>query len=254
MPKPNFIELTDGEHLPILYEDRSVMAIDKPVHWMLVPFSWQKTNRNLQAAVVSSIASGAFWARSRNIKFLRHVHRLDAETTGILLFARSVGALNTLGQLFETRRMEKSYLAVVDGTPKHQEWNCQLKLGPDPAKIGRMIVDPRNGKEAETAFRVLQSKENRTLVEARPVTGRTHQIRVHLARSGHPVVGDELYGKPLRAAKGRQYPMGLRAVTLAYSDPFTRRPVRIVAPSATFLREHGFADAPGTAPPAVDMA
>src|SRR4051812_6596114 len=179
MPKPSCIELTNGEQIPILYEDRSVLAIDKPAHWMLVPFSWQKTNRNLQAAIVSAIASGAFWARSRNIKFLRHVHRLDAETTGILLLARSMGALNTLGDLFEGRKMEKTYLAVVEGIPKEKEWTCRLRLAPDPGKVGRMIVDDRIGKEAETSFRVLQAKENRTLLEAKPVTGRTHQIRVH---------------------------------------------------------------------------
>jgi RluA family pseudouridine synthase len=248
MPKPAHIELTNGEQLPILYEDRSVLAIDKPAHWMLVPFSWQRTNRNLQAAIVSSIASGAFWARSRNIKFLRHVHRLDAETTGILLFARSMGALATYGDLFESRKMEKAYLAVTEGIARQQEWICQLRLAPDPDKIGRMTVDDETGKEAETSFRVLQTKENRTLLEAKPFTGRTHQIRVHLARSGHPVIGDDLYGKALPNANSRQYPMALRAVSLAYSDPFTRRPVKITAPTSSFLREHGFAELSHTLP------
>ena len=115
MPKPNHIELGDGTSIPILYEDRSVMAIDKPPGWMLVPHSWQKTNRNLQAAVVSSIGAGDFWARSRGIKFLRHVHRLDGETSGVLLFARSQGAVDSYGRLFESRQMEKAYLAVEIG-------------------------------------------------------------------------------------------------------------------------------------------
>src|SRR5262252_8962645 len=111
MAKPNFIELPTGETIPILYEDRSVLAIDKPAGWMLVPFSWQKTSRNLQAALTSSIAARDFWARSRNLKFLRFVHRLDAETTGILLLAKSHGAVEAFGNLFESRKMEKSYLA-----------------------------------------------------------------------------------------------------------------------------------------------
>src|SRR5213593_2394252 len=97
MGKPNFIELSKGDLIPILYEDRSILAIDKPAGWMLVPVSWQKTKRNLQAALLSSIAAGHFWARSRNIKFFRHVHRLDAETSGILLFAKSMGALDAFG-------------------------------------------------------------------------------------------------------------------------------------------------------------
>ncbi len=246
MGKPTFIELGDGQQINILYEDRSVIALDKPPGWMLVPHSWQKTNRNLQAAIVSSIAAGDFWARSRNLRFLRHVHRLDADTSGVLLMAKSQGAVNSLGDLFEEHRMEKFYLAVVTGTPKQNEWVCRLKLAPDPNKIGRMVVDDHNGKEAETSFRVLQTKDNQTLVEAHPYTGRTHQIRVHLAESGSPIVGDPLYGKIRMDAKTvvrpqtRDAGMGLRAIHLAYSDPFTKRPVRISAPTEAFIREFGF--------------
>jgi RluA family pseudouridine synthase len=235
--KPAHIELPTGEIIRILYEDRSVIAIDKPRGWMLVPFSWQKTARNLQAALTSSIAAGDFWARSRNIRFLRHVHRLDAETTGILLLAKSLGAVDAYGELFESRRMDKHYLAVVHGAPKQNEWICRLKLAPDPRQRGRMKVDSRHGKSAETSFRVLQSGANRSLIEAKPFTGRTHQIRVHLLESGSPVVGDELYG-PQPARAGR--PLGLRAVKLAYQDPFTRRRVQIEAPVEAFCREFGF--------------
>jgi RluA family pseudouridine synthase len=193
--KPNCIELPDCEPIPILYEDRSVIAIDKPRGWMLLPVSWQNTSRNLQAAINSSITARDFWARSRGIKFLRYVHRLDADTSGILLFARSPGVVETFSDLFESRRMEKTYLAVVDGKPREVEWTCRLKLAPDPWRAGRMKVDSREGKEAETHFRVLQKKKKLALVEARPFIGRTHQIRVHLAEAGCPVVGDELYGR-----------------------------------------------------------
>jgi RluA family pseudouridine synthase len=282
MPKPDHIELPTGERIPILYEDRSVLAIDKPAGWMLVPFSWQKTSRNLQAALTSSIAAGDFWARSRGLKYLRFVHRLDADTSGVLLLAKSPGAVNSLGALFEGCRMEKVYLAVVSGVPAQGEWTCRLRLAPDPEAVGRMKTDARHGKEAETYFRVLQGKEQTSLLEARPVTGRTHQIRVHLAESGHPVVGDVLYG--VRSAKGdrtvrggpvtmnlggrasvhaslelRTPPkqsglagtlalpsrvwssgLGLRAVRLSYTDPFTRRRVVIRAPLAEFVRQYGF--------------
>jgi RluA family pseudouridine synthase len=235
--KPKDIELPTGEIIPILYEDRSVIAIDKPRGWMLVPFSWQKTNRNLQAALMSSIAAGDFWARSRNLKFLRFVHRLDAETTGILLCAKSLGAVDSYGKLFESRKMEKVYLAVIHGQPKQNEWTCRLKLGPDPLYHVKMLVDEREGKEAETSFRVLQGGKKTSLIEARPFTGRTHQIRVHLLQSGHPIVGDELYAEQL-SRDGRN--LGLRAVSLAFNDPFTRRRVHIRAPIEEFCRHNGF--------------
>ena len=280
--KPNFIDLPGVAPISILYEDRSVMAIDKPRGWMLVPHSWQKTNWNLQAAIVSSISAGDFWARSRNLKFLKFVHRLDAETTGILLFAKSQGAVDSISDLFETRKMEKTYLAVVAGSPPQDEWTCRLKLGPAPGEIGRMRVDEFEGKESETHFRVLarsagsageprpqqirqQSeaakfpratasasrsaggpgfpgsvRENSfrgplSLIEAHPLTGRTHQIRIHLAESGFPCVGDDTYGR------GRDgFKLGLRAMRLAYPDPFTRRRVEVRAPGEEFCREYGF--------------
>ena len=234
MARPNCIRLFKEEPIPILYEDRSIMAIDKPAGWMLVPFSWQRTNRNLQAAIQSSIGAGHFWARSRGIRFLKYIHRLDAETTGILLFAKSQGALDSFGELFETRRMEKIYLAVTDGEPKQAAWTCRLSLGPDPAQHGLMRVD-KQGKDAETAFRVVASANGLHLIEARPSTGRQHQIRIHLAESGCPIVADELYGQPVDAA------MGLRAVGLAFQDPFTHKPVGICAPGAEFLKYYGFA-------------
>lgn len=242
MAKPKHIELPTGEIIPILHEDRSVIAIDKPRGWMLVPFSWQKTSRNLQAALTSSIAAGDFWARSRNLKFIRHIHRLDADTSGILLLGKSMGAVATYGELFESRKMEKVYLAVVHGKPRQNEWTCRLKLAPDPRAHGKMKVDARRGKSAETSFRLLQTGEKYSLIDARPFTGRTHQIRVHLAESGCPIVGDELYAANFPQGK---LPLGLRAVELSFNDPFTRRRVVICADREHFQREFGFAPRAG---------
>jgi RluA family pseudouridine synthase len=244
--KPKEIELADGELvIPILYEDRSVIAVDKPAGWLLAPDSWDRTGRNLQLALMSSMNAGDFWSRSRNLKYLRYVHRLDAETTGVLLLAKSPGALRSLGELFETRAVEKRYLAVVEGAPKEREWTCRLALTADPAVKGRMQTGekgarPEDVKDAETQFRVVCALEGRTVVEAHPLTGRTHQIRVHLAAAGHPIVGDALYGKAGAAAsKGRQR-IALRAVGLAYRDPFQKRMIRIAAPIVDFAREYGF--------------
>jgi len=243
--RPSAIELGEGRdrsRIPILYEDRSVLAIDKPAGWMLSPFSWQSTQRNLPAAITSSINAGDFWARSRNLKFLRNVHRLDAETTGILLWVKSIGGVRPYSELFKSRRMQKTYLAIVQGTSKVETWTCRDPIGRDTRSIGRMRVDPKTGQEAETHFRTIGTHRGMTLVEASPVTGRTHQIRVHLLRSGCPVVGDELYAPSAAGSRMDQpFPMGLRAVALQYPDPFLRRQVRIIARAQPFLCAFGFA-------------
>jgi RluA family pseudouridine synthase len=251
MARPAFIELESRGsplRIPILHEDRAALAIDKPAGWLLAPTRWQRTGRNLQAALESSIAAGDFWARSRHLRYLRFVHRLDAETGGVLLLAKSPGALRALSELFESRQVVKVYLAVVHGIPRQREWLCQLHLMPDPGQPGRVKVDARHGKDAATRFRVLQigsrpGREDCALVEARPLTGRTHQIRVHLAATGHPVVGDPLYGTGTKArpsAESAEFALALRAVELAYPDPFTRKAIHIRAPEAEFLRCFGF--------------
>jgi 23S rRNA pseudouridine1911/1915/1917 synthase len=242
MGKPNQIELPDRTRAAILYEDRSVLAIDKPAGWMLAPESWAKGSRNLQRALMLSVQARDHWARSRNLRYVRFVHRLDAETSGVLLLAKTPGALSVLSGLFETRQVRKKYLAVVRGHPPQSQWICRLKIAPAPGAIGRMQAGEAGGKPAETAFTVLQQGRECALIEAVPVTGRTHQIRLHLAAAGHPVLGDALYGKAGPA-------LALRAVEIAYTDPFQKRPVRITAPIGEFLRRHHFAVSAGPARP-----
>ena len=100
MPKPKQIDLCDGSVIPILYEDRNVLALDKPSGWMLAPNTWVHTSRNLQLALESSLMGGDFWARSRNLKFIRYIHRLDADASGILLMAKNPAVLAVLSKLF----------------------------------------------------------------------------------------------------------------------------------------------------------
>jgi RluA family pseudouridine synthase len=250
MAKPDHIELGDGTCVPILWVDRSVLAIDKPAGWLIVPAGWRQTRRNLQAALESGLAAGAYWARAHNLKFLRFVHRLDAETSGVLLLARSRGALPALSALFESRGVAKRYLAVVQGLPGPAGWTCKLPLGPVASDPSCMRVDQRSGKAAETQFRRLAWRRDASgrelaLVEAWPLTGRTHQIRVHLAATGFPVLGDSLYGgaPPVTPPGDRREAgsmLALRAVEVSYTDPFTRKRVRIEAPSDDFLATYGF--------------
>lgn len=239
MPKPRLITLGRGLEIPILHEDRSVLAIDKPAGWILAPTDWDRTARNLPLALASSIRAGDFWARSRNLKSLRPIHRLDAETTGVLLFSRSAGGISVYSRLFESRTVRKVYYAVVEGMPPAREWVCQARLGPDPRQPGRMKVDPRQGKDAETQFFLEQQRDDLALVRAQPVTGRTHQIRIHLLESGLKILGDAFYGSA-QVSPSRTYPMALRAAEINYADPFTRRSVRVLADMSAFFEAFGF--------------
>lgn len=210
------------------------MAIDKPAGWILGPDDWQHTRRNLSLQLQDDIQDGAFWARSRNLRFIRFIHRLDGPTSGVMLWAKSQGALEQYSRLFATRGVNKTYLAVTDGIPREKVWRCREPIGPEPGKPGRYMVDPAAGKEAETNFELLDISGRQALVMAEPYSGRTHQIRLHLLAAGCPVAGDELYGQPSDGG------LGLRAIRLEFRDPFTKRPIGIDAPVKDFCWSYGF--------------
>ena len=234
------IHLADDTQIPILYEDRAILAIDKPPGWTLGPSAASWHHRHIQAALESSMHSGAFWARSRNLRFLRHLHRLDAPTSGILLFAKTLGSIRPWSELFANQQIRKTYLAVALGIPEKKLWVREDPLRP-ALDHSRQEVS-HAGKPSKTEFQFLGSHNNLSLVIARPHTGRTHQIRVHLLASGHPIVGDELYfdGESPSPSPSEEFPLGLRAIELASQDPFTRRPIRIRASLEPFLKAFGF--------------
>ncbi len=232
------IRLGDGTLISILHEDRAVLAIDKPAGWLLAPAWWDRTGRNLQRALESCLRKREHWVRSRHLSFLRFVHRLDADTSGVLLLARSPGVLRLFSRLFESRAMRKTYLAVVHGVPRSAQWTCSLPVGRDPKRRGAMLANGEQPRDAATRFSVLASRPDASLLAAEPLTGRTHQIRVHLAAAGHPVLGDPIYGGRAWMAGGPG--LALRAIRLEYRDPFRKKPVRIEAPAGDFLRRHGF--------------
>lgn len=217
------------------------MAIDKPQGWMLAPVSWQNTGRNLFAALTSSVNAGDFWAKSRSLKFIRFVHRLDADTSGVLLLVKAPGAMPAFTELFEDRKVEKVYLAVVRGVPEITEWKCRLRLAPVQERAGRMEVNNALGKDSETLFRVIDKLGDRSLIMCWPLTGRTHQIRLHLAAVGHPVWADELYGHvPTQESEKTDLKLGLRSIRLSYKDPFMAEQVHIQADVEEFVKMHGF--------------
>ena len=236
MAKPTNIELPGKIRIPIVFENRTLLIVDKPAGWVLGPDGPIGKRGNLQIAVESSIGAGAFWARSRSLKFLRFVHRLDADTTGLLMFSKSFGGLEPLSDLFAERKVEKRYLAVVEGVPDECHWTCTLPLGPDQEHNGRHRVDKENGRESETRFEVLASIPGRTLIACEPLTGRSHQIRIHLAEAGHPLLGERVYAEgearrsKVGAAKVDAKRNMLHAWTLAFPHPLTGEPIAVDAP------------------------
>jgi 23S rRNA pseudouridine1911/1915/1917 synthase len=175
--------------LPVLYEDEHIIAIDKPSGMVVHPAAG-----HAHGTVVNQLLSHCPLASFGAPKRPGIVHRLDEGTSGVLLVAKSDAAYLRLVEQFKRREIEKLYLALVWGRVLEDEGRIEGPIGRDPARRQQMKILP-TGKPAITEFRVLKRFPHKTLLVVRPVTGRTHQIRVHLSAIGHPVVGDDIYGR-----------------------------------------------------------
>jgi 23S rRNA pseudouridine1911/1915/1917 synthase len=169
----------------ILYQDRYILAYDKEAG---VPSQQTPSDayNNVFAALYRCLKE------SNPGPYVALHHRLDKDTSGIMLFAIHRSANRKLGDSFQKHRVIKEYLVWVEGRPSQEEWTANDDIC---RKDGRYAVCPRGqGKSAETRFELIRSAEGKSLLRALPLTGRTHQIRLHLAASGHPVLGDRIYG------------------------------------------------------------
>ncbi|MEW6732993.1 MAG: RluA family pseudouridine synthase [Acidobacteriota bacterium] len=229
------LRLSNSITITVLYEDRYLLAVDKPAGLLVAPAHWEQTSRNLMLMLREGVERGVPWARRRNLRFIANVHRLDADTSGVLLLAKNRPALIQMTRRFEQRRVEKSYLALVTGVPASEQFNIAEPIGMHATIKGLMVIDGKQGRESLTECRVLERLGAYTLIEAKPVTGRTHQIRVHLAWAGLPVVADPLYGKQsnLSAQAALSEPMArlaLHAQALSFKHPLLQTEVHIEAP------------------------
>ncbi|MCS2610061.1 RluA family pseudouridine synthase [Halomonas dongshanensis] len=176
-----------------------------------------------------------------DISFLELVHRLDRDTSGCLLLAKSRDALVTLNASLKQHAMDKRYLALVSGRWPARKTYVSARLDRFDAGNGerRVRVDP-NGKVSRTHFAVVETFEGATLIEAEPVTGRTHQIRVHAAHAGHPLLGDDKYASRESGLLSQRLGVGrlfLHARSLTFPEPNSGRPVTVKAPLPDVLEE-----------------
>lgn len=168
----------------ILYVDDHILVIHKPAGISLLPEGWDREAPYLVEMLEEQF--GKLWV----------VHRLDKPTSGVVVLAREAEAHRALSLCFERHQVEKVYHAIANGVPAWDERTARFPLRANVGHAHRTVVDPRGGKRSETRFRVLERYPAHVLIEARPVTGRRHQVRAHASALGHPLLGDVLYGAP----------------------------------------------------------
>ncbi len=192
----------------IIFENKKFIAVNKAAGISVGGDRWDESKERLDKLIEADF----------KIPKIFTVHRIDKETSGLVVFAKDRETHRSLSLAFERRAVSKLYIAVVHGRPSWKETDCDFALVPNGNKKHMTIIDKYQGKESLTHFNCVTSAGNYSVMEARPVTGRIHQIRVHLAGLGHPVVCDSIYGN--------EKPVKLSSFKRAYrGDPHEEKPL-----------------------------
>jgi len=220
-----------GPAVPIRFEDEHLAVVAKPASLVTHPTAGRRVgtlvNRLLGMGVPLAPAGGPFRPGI--------VHRLDAGTSGLLVVAKTDEAYGALRDRFRRHDVDRRYVALVRGRVANDSFAVEAPLG---RRAARIVVDPTEGRHAETRFEVLERTPGGTLLEASPRTGRTHQIRVHLASIGHPILGDRAYGGGGDDARrlGLERPF-LHAARLAFQHPIGSERIELEEPLPSDLQE-----------------
>jgi 23S rRNA pseudouridine1911/1915/1917 synthase len=189
-PEPTKLVAEDIQ-LDVIFENDDVLVIDKPAGLVVHPSAGHSNGTLVNAALAIAPEMEGIAGEGRP----GVVHRLDKDTSGVILFAKNDAALNRMQAQFKDREIEKTYIALVDRRPPTPEGRIEAPIGRDPVRRQRMAVVPlEKGREAITIYHTVENFTNHTLLDVQILTGRTHQIRVHMAYIGSPVAGDTTYG------------------------------------------------------------
>jgi tRNA pseudouridine32 synthase / 23S rRNA pseudouridine746 synthase len=213
---PDFAYDPPDTPLQILHEDESVIVVDKPAGLLTVPGKLA----NREDCLITRLQAARWDALT--------VHRLDCDTSGVIIFARTKQAQGFLGQEFEQRRAQKTYIARLKGRLTPDRGTVDLPLGSDWDFRPRQKVDPVKGRPALTDWQVTLRTETETRVRLTPHTGRSHQLRVHMLALGHPILGDQIYAPETLPDHTR---LMLHAETLSLHHPVTKERVTFTSPT-----------------------
>ena len=206
--------------LRIAYEDEHLVVVDKPAGLVVHPAPGHATGTLVHGLLAHDVAGG-------DEDRPGIVHRLDRDTSGLMVVARSDEAYRRLQELVRRRELERHYLALVVGKPRSRAGRIEAPIGRDRREPMRHSLDTDTPRDAVTHFEVLELFPQHTLLDVKLETGRTHQIRVHLNAVGLPVAGDPVYGRPHELGLDRQF---LHAARLGFAHPFTGERVDVESP------------------------
>jgi 23S rRNA pseudouridine1911/1915/1917 synthase len=224
LPEPAGALVPQNIPVKVVWMDADVIVIDKQANLVVHPGPGHP-NGTLVNALIYHFPEVALVGSAERPGL---VHRLDQDTSGVMIVARTPQAFTSLQEQFRRRVVWKTYLALAWGRVTATEGKLSWPLGRHPKEGSRISIRARSPKKAETFFQVQRTFRDTTLLEVRPVTGRTHQIRVHMAAAGHPIVGDPVYG---RKREPREFPrIFLHAHTLSFLHPVTEERLTFASP------------------------